>query len=86
MARVSSLLRSGGRVIVAAISRFASLMDGLSRDLVADPRFVEILRQDLKDGQHRNPTDNPQYFTSTFFHRPEDLSSRMVTENSASVY
>ena len=67
------VLRSGGRVFAAAISRFASLMDGLSRDLVADPRFVEIVRQDLKDGQHRNPTDNPQYFTTTFFHHPEEL-------------
>jgi ubiquinone/menaquinone biosynthesis C-methylase UbiE len=67
------VLRNGGRVIAAAISRFASLMDGLSRDLVADPRFVEIVRQDLKNGQHRNPTDNPQYFTSTFFHHPDEL-------------
>jgi ubiquinone/menaquinone biosynthesis C-methylase UbiE len=67
------VLRNGGRVIAAAISRFASLMDGLSRDFVGDPRFVEILRQDLKDGQHRNPTDNPQYFTSTFFHKPDEL-------------
>jgi ubiquinone/menaquinone biosynthesis C-methylase UbiE len=67
------VLRSGGRVFAAAISRFASLMDGLSRDLVADPKFVEILRQDLKEGQHRNPTYNPQYFTTTFFHKPEEL-------------
>jgi ubiquinone/menaquinone biosynthesis C-methylase UbiE len=67
------VLRSGGRLIAAAISRFASLMDGFSRDLVADPRFVEILRQDLKNGQHRNPTENPQYFTSTFFHHPDEL-------------
>jgi ubiquinone/menaquinone biosynthesis C-methylase UbiE len=71
------VLRSGGRVFAAAISRFASLMDGLSRDLVADPRFVEILRQDLKDGQHRNPTDNSQYFTSTFFHEPEELGEEI---------
>ncbi len=67
------VLRSGRRVFAAAISRFASLMDGLSRDLVADPRFVEIVRQDLEDGQHRNPTDNPQYFTTTFFHHPDEL-------------
>ena len=67
------VLRDGGRVFAAAISRFASLMDGLSRDFVGDPRFVEIVRQDLKNGQHRNPTDNPQYFTSTFFHHPDEL-------------
>jgi ubiquinone/menaquinone biosynthesis C-methylase UbiE len=71
------VLRAGGRVFAAAISRFASLMDGLSRDLVADPRFVEILRQDLKDGQHRNPTDNPQYFTTTFFHHPDELQQEI---------
>jgi ubiquinone/menaquinone biosynthesis C-methylase UbiE len=71
------VLRSGGRVIAAAISRFASLMDGLSRDLVGDPRFVEILRQDLRDGQHRNPTDNPQYFTTTFFHHPDELQKEI---------
>ncbi len=71
------VLRSGGRVIAAAISRFASLMDGLSRDFVSDPRFVEILRQDLKDGQHCNPTDNPHYFTTTFFHHPEELQEEI---------
>jgi ubiquinone/menaquinone biosynthesis C-methylase UbiE len=67
------VLRPGGGVFAAAISRFASLMDGFSRDFVGDPRFVEILRQDLKDGQHRNPTDNPHYFTTTFFHHPDEL-------------
>ncbi len=67
------VLRPGSRVFAAAISRFASLMDGLSRDFVGDPKFVEIVRQDLKNGQHRNPTDNPQYFTTTFFHHPNEL-------------
>jgi ubiquinone/menaquinone biosynthesis C-methylase UbiE len=71
------VLRSGGRVFAAAISRFASLMDGLSRDFVDDPRFVEIVRQDLKDGQHRSPTDNPQYFTTTFFHHPDELQQEI---------
>jgi ubiquinone/menaquinone biosynthesis C-methylase UbiE len=67
------VLRAGGRLFAAAISRFASLMDGFSRDFVSDPRFVEIVRQDLKNGQHRNPTDNPHYFTTTFFHHPDEL-------------
>ncbi|HEY4907165.1 MAG TPA: methyltransferase domain-containing protein [Candidatus Acidoferrum sp.] len=71
------VLRAGGRVFAAAISRFASFMDGFSRDFVGDPRFVEILRQDLKDGQHRNPTDNPHYFTSTFFHHADELRSEI---------
>ena len=47
------------------------------RDLVADPKFIEILRQDLRDGQHRNPTNNPNYFTTAFFHHPEDLKDEI---------
>jgi SAM-dependent methyltransferase len=71
------LLKPGGRVFAAIISRFASLIDGLSRDLVSDPKFLEILMQDLKDGQHRNPTNNPGYFTTTYFHLPEELKQEM---------
>jgi hypothetical protein len=60
-------------LFAATVSRFASLIDGLSRDLVSDPVFVEILRQDLQDGQHRNPTQRPDYFTTTFLHHPDEL-------------
>jgi len=72
------LLKPGGPVFVATISRFASLMDGLARDLVSDRVFVDILKQDLHNGQHRNPTDRPDYFTTTFFHRPEELQQEMA--------
>ena len=43
--------------------------------MLIDPTFQEIVRRDLLDGQHRNPTDNLDYFTSTFFHRPEELEA-----------
>ena len=29
--------------------------------------------RDLADGQHRNETDDANYFTTAYFHRPEDL-------------
>jgi len=71
------VLKPGGRIFAATISRFASLIDGLSRDLVSDPVFLGILTQDLESGQHRNPTDNPDYFTTTFFHHPDELKQEM---------
>jgi len=71
------LLKPGGRIFAATISRFASLIDGLSRDLVSDPAFVSILMEDLQSGQHRNPTNSPQYFTTTFFHHPDELKLEM---------
>ena len=45
---------------------------------MSDPLFLEILLQDLKDGQHRNPTNNVEYFTTTFFHHPDELTQEMV--------
>jgi len=58
----------------AAISRFASLFDSLSSTFFDDPVFAGIRARDLDDGQHRNPTNNPVYFTDAFFHRPEERS------------
>jgi ubiquinone/menaquinone biosynthesis C-methylase UbiE len=71
------LLKPGGLIFAASISRFASLMDGLARDLVSDPIFVSILAQDLQSGQHRNPTQSPEYFTTTFLHHPDELKQEM---------
>src|SRR5262249_48082829 len=51
--------------------------DGLARKLSLDPRFVKIRDRDLADGQHRNDTDNADYFTTAYFHRPEDLRSEL---------
>jgi ubiquinone/menaquinone biosynthesis C-methylase UbiE len=67
------VLRPGGRLIAAAISRWASALDGLSRDLFQDARFAQIVEQDVRNGQHRNPTERVDYFTTAYFHEPEEL-------------
>lgn len=71
------VLRPGGVLFAAAISRYASALDGMARDLFADPRFTAIVEQDLSNGQHRNPTDRVDYFTTAYFHRPEDLRAEL---------
>ena len=70
-------LKPGGMLLVAAISRFASILDGLARGLFADPQFARIVERDLADGQHRNPTGDPEYFTTAFFHRVEELETEV---------
>lgn len=67
----------GGLVAVAAISRFASLFDGLARGFLFDPDFRKIVERDLADGQHRNPDDHPHWFTTAFFHDPEQLRGEL---------
>jgi ubiquinone/menaquinone biosynthesis C-methylase UbiE len=71
------VLVPGGVLIAAAISRWASALDGLARDLMSDPAFASIVARDLTDGQHRNPTDRLDYFTTAYFHRPEDLRAEV---------
>ncbi len=72
------VLNPGGRLFAAAISRWASALDGLARDLFQDPQFVRIVEQDVRDGQHRNPTGRLDYFTTAYFHRPEDLRAEVL--------
>ncbi|MCJ7724763.1 MAG: class I SAM-dependent methyltransferase, partial [Acidimicrobiia bacterium] len=55
------VVAAGGVVVAAAITRFVSAIDGLDRGFIDDPSFVEIMQRDLADGQHRNPTGNPDY-------------------------
>jgi SAM-dependent methyltransferase len=71
------VLRSGGYAFIAAISRFASLLDGFSRQLVRDPEFVAILDQDLQSGRHRN-APGKDYFTHAYFHRAEELTAEIA--------
>lgn len=74
----SRVVRPGGIIAVAAISRFASLFDGLARGFLFDEDFVTVVMQDLATGQHRNPEDRPHWFTTAFFHHPEELAQEAV--------
>ena len=72
------VLRPDGVVAAAAISRFASTMDGLLRGYLDDPAFEAIVERDLRDGQHRNPTGRPEWFTTAYFHLPEELPGEVA--------
>jgi ubiquinone/menaquinone biosynthesis C-methylase UbiE len=80
LTEAARVLKPGGRLFAAAISRWASALDGLVRDLFQDPDFVAIVDNDIREGQHRNPTSRLDYFTTSYFHRPEDFSAE-VREN-----
>jgi ubiquinone/menaquinone biosynthesis C-methylase UbiE len=77
LSEVRRVLKPGAQLFAAAISRWASALDGLSRDLFQDPRFAAIVAQDLRAGQHRNPTERLDYFTTAYFHRPDELRAEV---------
>jgi ubiquinone/menaquinone biosynthesis C-methylase UbiE len=72
------VVRPGGVVAAAAISRFASTYDGLLRGFLEDPTFEEIVERDVREGQHRNPTGRPDWFTTAYFHLPEELRDEVI--------
>jgi SAM-dependent methyltransferase len=78
------VVKPGGLVFGAAISRFASLFGGLTDGILGDPRFRAIVERDLRDGQHRNPDRDPQWFTTAYFHHPDELEAE-ATEAGLSV-
>jgi ubiquinone/menaquinone biosynthesis C-methylase UbiE len=77
LAEAGRVVRAGGPIFIAAISRFVSLLDGLLENYLDEPTFVEIVERDLRDGQHRNPTDRLEWFTTAYFHHPDGLAQEI---------
>jgi SAM-dependent methyltransferase len=78
LSEAARVVRPGGVVIAAGISRFASTLDGVLRDFMLDPQFRDISRSDLQHGVHRNPDRTPGYFTTAYFHHPDELRGELV--------
>lgn len=74
LAEARRVVRPGGVVLAAAISRFASLLDGVASGWLHDPDFAAIVEGDLATGVHRNPTGRDHWFTTAYFHHPEELA------------
>lgn len=70
--------RPGAPVFAAAISRYAPAIDGLDSEYFDDPVFASLLDNVTATGLHHNPTDNPNYFTTSYFHLPTDLESELA--------
>lgn len=77
LAEAGRVVRPGGYIFGAAISRFASLLDGVRLNLFDDPAFGDIVAQDLREGQHRNPQNRPGWFTTAYLHHPTELAQEV---------
>lgn len=71
------VLRPGGVVAAAAITRFASTIDGVRKGYLADPQFERIVERALHDGHHINASRRPGWFTTAYFHEPDELAGEV---------
>jgi len=76
LAEVRRVLRPGGIVAAVAITRYASAVVGIVNGWVWDPRYVDMVREELATGQHRRPS-GWRVFTTAYFHDPEELTSEL---------
>lgn len=72
------VVKPGGVIAAAAISRFASLGDGLRTGRLSDPRFASMVDRDVLEGQYRNETDDLGWFTTAYFHHPDELPGEVA--------
>jgi len=70
------VVRPGGVVVAAVITRLAPLFDGLVRDYFADPAYGPLVDRALRDGVH--DSDGERYFTRAYFHQPEEAAEEAV--------
>jgi len=77
LAEAARVLSPGGVLFAAGITRWAYALYGLMRDLSTDPAFREIVDASVRDGVHR--PQRPGFFTTAYFHRPEELCAEIRT-------
>jgi ubiquinone/menaquinone biosynthesis C-methylase UbiE len=68
--------RPGGTVVAKALSRFYPVFERLVMD-EPGPNWMEDTIRFLGDGQYRNPAGDPDQFTTSYFHRPEELPAEI---------
>lgn len=79
LAEAYRVLRPGGLLFAAAISRWASALDALAQDYFARPGRAAVVDRAVLEGQHRN-TDGAGGFTTAYFHRPDDLRREVAVD------
>ncbi len=77
-AEARRVVRPGGVVLAATISRFASMYETLLNGMADRPDFVDMMRGDLETGTRRDTVHLADGFTTVYFHRPEELPGEVA--------
>jgi len=54
------------------------MLEGLSSGFFRDVEFRKIVERDLTCGVHGNPTNEPAYFATAYFHRSDELATEVA--------
>ncbi len=71
------VLNKDGILVATAVNRFALLIDGLMDGYIDDPSYMPMLNSNLGSGRYEPQSHTSRYFTTSFFHRPEELEEEV---------
>lgn len=71
------VLRPSGKIFAAVISRYGTVIDAFFKGHASNPDYAAMMRQSMRDGQHRNPKRESGLFTKAFFHTPSALKNEL---------
>ena len=71
------VVKPGGVVIAAAISRFAPAIAALAMNRLGLADFVAIAHEAATTGVHAPPESKPEWFTTSWFHEPSELEAEL---------
>jgi ubiquinone/menaquinone biosynthesis C-methylase UbiE len=77
LAEAARVLKPGGVLFAACLTRWASLFDGLVHRRFSNPAFGTMASEDVATGQHRNPGLHPDWFTTAYMHRPDEFAEEL---------
>jgi SAM-dependent methyltransferase len=83
LAEARRVLRSGGLLAAAAITRHASLLESVSLGRLEDPECLRVVDRAVATGHHEPGIRDG--FTRAYFHRPEELRDEVDAAGFADV-
>jgi SAM-dependent methyltransferase len=71
------VLRPGAIAVAKALSRFYPVFEELAGGAPTSLEGLDDTARFLADGQYRNSGGDPAHFTTSYFHRPEELADEV---------
>ena len=78
LSEAARVVRPGGLVAVATISRYASLHDSIRQGWLDEPDWVAGVERTVSDGVHHGRAyGDRERFTTAYFHHPDDVAREL---------
>lgn len=74
------VLKKGGLLIAAGISRFSTAVWALSKygnenNFIDDDIYMNMIRRELETGEHDRPEEYPYFIADAYFHTPDEMKN-----------